>query len=277
MPRCHNCGRETMRTEDWSCQWCGYPIVSGSFKKIEKTYRQLKEERLRKPEEEPVPELEIEQEPVPEPEPEPETESEIEQIEISEPVSEEKPEKEEGPKEEREPEEEEEPMQEPGPESEIGQEIKPEKGVPDETEAVIEPEPEVEVEIEIEKEIEQEPAPVPESEPEPELESAAEELNVTELFKAYEAGDVAADERFANKILRITGVVSLIDVKNISDTHYIRLAASEGDLMQSVQCMFDKKHAPVLSQMERGQVVTVQGRYSGSMIAMRLVDCVLIV
>ena len=46
MAKCPNCGQETKRTEDWSCQWCGYPLLSGSYKKIKKTYRELKEERL---------------------------------------------------------------------------------------------------------------------------------------------------------------------------------------------------------------------------------------
>ncbi len=246
MSRCHNCGRETLRTEDWACQWCGYPLVSGSFGKIEKTYRQLKEERLRKPEEEPVPEPELE------------PEREIEQIESPEPESEEESEKEK------------EPIKEPEPESEIEQEIKPETGILDEAEA------EAVIEAEPEQEIEQEKEPVPVTEPKPELEPAEVELTVSKLFTAYENDDIAADERFADKTIRITGVVSLIDVKNISDTHYIRLTSSEGDLMQSVQCMFDKKHASVLCQLEKGQVVTVQGRYRGSVIAMRIVDCVLI-
>jgi len=244
MSRCHNCGRETLRTEDWACQWCGYPLVSGSFGKIEKTYRQLKEERLRKPEEEPAPE------------PEPGLEREIEQIEV--PESEEEPKKEE------------ESVQETEPESEIEQEIKPEEGVLDKAEA------KAGTELVSALEIEQETEPVPEPEPEPELKPAEMELTVSELFTAYEDDDIAASERFANKILRITGVVSLIDVKNISDTHYIRLTGSEGDLMQSVQCMFDKKYAYLLCQLEKGQVVTVQGRYNGSIIAMRMVDCFLI-
>ena len=242
MSRCHNCGRETLRTEDWACQWCGYPLVSGSFGKIEKTYRQLKEERLRKPEEGPAPE------------PEPGLDRVIEKIEVSE--SEEEPKKEE------------ESIQELEPESEIEQEIKPEEGVLDEAEAKAGTEPVSALEIE------QETEPVPE--PEPELKPAEMELTVSELFTAYENDDIAAGERFANKILRITGVVSLIDVKNISDTHYIRLTGSEGDLMQSVQCMFDKKYASLLCQLEKGQVVTVQGRYNGSIIAMRMVDCFLI-
>ena len=45
MARCPNCGRETRRTIDWCCQWCGYPLFSGSYKKIDKTYKELKDER----------------------------------------------------------------------------------------------------------------------------------------------------------------------------------------------------------------------------------------
>jgi len=238
MSRCHNCGRETLRTEDWACQWCGYPLISSSFGKIEKTYRQLEEERLRKAEEEPEPEREVEQ---------------IEVLETEE-----------------EPEKEEEPIQEPEPESEIEQEIKPEEGVLDEAAAKTGTEPVFVLEIE------QETEPVPEPEPEPELKPAEMELTVSEIFTAYETDDIAADERFVNKILRITGVVSLIDVKSISDTHYIRLTGSEGDLIQSVQCMFDKKYASLLCQLAKGQVVTVQGGYNGSIIAMRMVGCALI-
>lgn len=265
MSRCHNCGRETLRTEDWACQWCGYPLVSGSFRKIEKTYRQLKEERLGKPKEEPVPG------------PEPELEEGLESIEAAEREEEPEEEKQQEEREETvpEPEEciekEEETVTEPEPESVTEQEIKPETGVLAEAEVVVEAEDSAEIAVEIEKEKESAP------EPEPELEPIAEELNVTELFKAYEEDDIAADERFVDKILKITGVVSLIDAKNVSDTHYIRLAANEGDLMQSVQCMFAKKHASSLAQLEKGQVVTVQGRYNGSVIAMRMVDCVLVV
>jgi ribosomal protein L37E len=99
MARCPNCGRETLRTEDWACQWCGYPLLSRGYKKIDKTYRELQEERRdswgfpetelepeperqpeprpkRKPE--PEPELEAELEPEPEPEAEPELEVELE-------------------------------------------------------------------------------------------------------------------------------------------------------------------------------------------------------
>ena len=82
MAKCPNCGREAARTEDWSCQWCGYPLLSGAYQKIAKTYRELKEERLpqqpvvEEAEPEAAPVLEAEAEPVPEPEPEPVLETE---------------------------------------------------------------------------------------------------------------------------------------------------------------------------------------------------------
>jgi len=204
MPKCPNCGLETLRTEDWACQWCGYPLLSSAYKMIAKTYKQLKQERL--DEVEPIPESKLEPEPesIFESEPEPVLESQQEPI----------------------------------------------------------PEPEQEVE------------PMPESKLEPEL--VAMELTVEDLFSAYATDEVAADTEFANKLLRVTGAVAMIDIKEMLDTHYIRLARTERDLLQSVRCMFNKKHTPELQQLVIGQTVTVQGIYNGSIIGIRMMDCVLV-
>ena len=194
MPKCSNCDRETLRTEDWACQWCGYPLLSSAHKRIPKTYKQLKEERLHKPESMPGPEPEVEPESTLEPEVEPVPESQKESMPGSE----------------------------------------------------------------------------------PEVEPVAMELTVEELYLAYATDEVAADVKFANKLLRVTGVVAMIDVKDMLDTHYIRLTGAEINPLQSVRCMFDKRHAPVLNELEKGQTVTVQGKYRGSIIAIHMVDCVLV-
>ena len=110
----------------------------------------------------------------------------------------------------------------------------------------------------------------------PEPEPPDMELSVKELLAEYENDDVAPDEKFTNKILRVNGVVSMVDIKDMLDTHYIRLTDGSKNCLQSLQCMFDKKHAPALRELEKGQKATVQGRYNGSVIAMRIVDCVLI-
>jgi len=212
MLKCPNCGLETTRTEDWACQWCGYPLLSRSYERIPKTYKQLKEEGLFKPK--PMPKPEREPEPVPQPQPEPEPEPILE----SEPALE------------------------------------------SEREPILEPQ--------------REPELVPESELEPT--PVAMELTVEELFSAYEADGVAADAKFANKLLKVTGVVAMIDVKEMLDTHYIRLTGAERNLLQSVRCLFDKKHAEVLNRLTIGQTVTVQGKYDGSIIEIRMIDCVLV-
>ena len=41
MAACPNCGRKTYRTLDWVCQWCGYPLLSGGFPSVEKTYKEF--------------------------------------------------------------------------------------------------------------------------------------------------------------------------------------------------------------------------------------------
>ena len=43
MRKCPYCRQPAARTADWACPWCGYPLLSKSYKRIPKTYRQLKE------------------------------------------------------------------------------------------------------------------------------------------------------------------------------------------------------------------------------------------
>ena len=45
MQKCPNCGQTTTRTEDWACPWCGHPLLSRSYKKVAKTFRQIKKEK----------------------------------------------------------------------------------------------------------------------------------------------------------------------------------------------------------------------------------------
>jgi hypothetical protein len=291
MPKCPNCGLETLRTEDWACQWCGYPLISNSYKKIPKTYHQLKQESLHdsKPAPEPEPELEPETEVTPEakeesaPEPEPEVEPVPEPELEPEPETEATPEAKEEPAPEPEPEVEPvpEPELEPEPETEATPEAKEEPAPEPEPEVEPVPEPELEPEPETEAtpEAKEEPAPEPEPEvepvPEPELEPAM-ELTVDELLSAYVTDEAAADAKLANKLLRVTGVVATIDVKEMLDNHYIRLTTAERNLLRSVRCVFDKTQAPVLQKLAIGQTVTVQGIYRGSIIEIRMLDCVLV-
>ena len=100
-------------------------------------------------------------------------------------------------------------------------------------------------------------------------------LLAEELFAAYTTSEAAADERFGRKVLKLTGVVNRIEVKDYLDLDYINLTDTADNILEHVRCFFDKKHGPALSQLSIGDRVTVQGTYDGSMINMRLKDCVL--
>ena len=219
MRKCPYCGRATARTEDWACRWCGSPLLSKFYKKIPKTFKQLKEEELHKPESSVGGEAEASLPPNHTPLPPTNT-------------------------------------AEPKPIPEPKQVQEPEQ-VP-----------------------ESKPEPIPEpkqvQEPDPELLPTAKEATVEQLISAYTTDAAAADAEFVNKILKLTGVMTKIEVNDILDVHYIVLSCAEKEPLQSVRCIFSKSHGPELNRLIKQQAVTVQGKYDGSIIAMRMRDCVLI-
>lgn len=102
------------------------------------------------------------------------------------------------------------------------------------------------------------------------------EVTVEELLSNYEADVETADAKFRSKTLKIKGVVDRIEVKDNLDIYYITLTNAERNLLQAVRCVFDKKHGAELSQLTTGQTVMVQGKYDGSIVDIRMANCVLI-
>ena len=317
MARCPNCGRETKRTVDWCCQWCGYPLFSGSYKKIDKTYKELKDERtgtvsvdeepeiIDESEEETVTEEEYEEQveeeveeekpasrvravkkarPEPEPEPKkrkrrriirrrkPQPEPEVKEIEEYEDEEEEIEEEEE--------EEEEKPVKKPKPVKKGKAKSKPEPEVKPRKKRRPEPEPEPEIEEEDFEEEEVEEVPEIIKEPvkknivsgKPEL-----VLTVDKLISTYENEGPEADAKFSNKILRVTGIISRIDVREAQALFSLTLEAEKSSpLRQSVRCIFSREHGNELQQLVKSQTVTVQGKYDGSIINISMRDCFLV-
>ena len=307
MPNCPNCGQPTSRTRDWACQWCGYPLISKSYRPIPKTYRELKEERRLEgrlpveqeavtptvePESAPEPEIEpvakVEPEPVVEAEPEPAVEAEPEPVEpkpklrrrrkrvlkpkpepepeveavaqaAPEPMVEIEPEPVE-PKPERrrrrKPELESKPAPAPEPETELVAEVKPE------TVAEAEPEPT--------------PEPEPVAEPESELEPGLIEAGIEGLYSAFTADREAAEARYRNKMLRVTGLLYRTVINENLDVAYIILTSAKKYGEWKVSCTFDKTHEGELRQLTAEQMVTVQGSYDGYRVNVQMRDCILV-
>lgn len=105
--------------------------------------------------------------------------------------------------------------------------------------------------------------------------SAAIEVTVKELASIYETDEDTADARFGNKTLKLTGLVYRTEVKDTFDIRYIILS-DENNLLQNVRCMFDKAQEDDLNKLTTGQIVTVQGKFDGTMVQLRMIHCVLV-
>jgi hypothetical protein len=321
-----------MRTKDWACYLCGYPLASPVFKLVDKTYGQVRQERLYSKKMDAQEEQQIndsieteksiaeEMQDVPivtytdveeitlayretpvmtneSTEEQMSTQPATEQEEVCETVTSD---------EENKPAEIVEVYQE------VHEEIAVSAGPVEEPETITEitelnedtetvkEEPVADIEIEsIEKEefcVE----PIPET-PEPamseeqvqnETEPAVSEetvrseagtlapadidITIDELLAEYAADYTLATAKYVNRVLRLSGHAAAIDVKEVLAINYIRLTDASLNLTKSVQCMFDKKHAGILKGLEKGQQVTIQGKYTGSLIAMRMTDCIVV-
>jgi hypothetical protein len=352
MPKCSNCQRETQRTIDWACYLCGYPLTSKDYNKIDKTYKQIREDRLHKKNaysrdleeaveihsEENIKKggfqdipllnhriIDEEHDTVERKYREPEEavekhnerklefEREIQKIQSFNPQYKTQPTDdykqdiiEEGEETEIPPAFDEKSFQKETPlvkEESCFFETTPESPAIAETinyeEPLSKPLPESNPELveqgeQTETEIKNkitgtdstpetvntiESVPVEEQEviqSTPVLPPVDLELTIEVLLSEYASNYVEANTKFVNKIIKLTGIAAAIDIKEVLAVHYIRMTDSAMDVMQSVQCIFDKKYAEVLRGIQKGQTITVQGKYTGSLIAMRMADCVVV-
>lgn len=279
MSTCPNCGRQTLRTKDWACQWCGYPLVSKSYKPIDKTFKELQEERslalkstqpeyTPEPTDESVPQPETEKEPEVAPEPEAELEPLI--TPPPEPKEELPPEPEPKPKSKSKKKRESKTPPEPEPATQS------EKAPDSEPLITPPPEPKEELPPATEPEVEVEPETAPAAEVKLEdiqdgMEITADQINA--LFKSDKAG---AHEKFAEKTMVIKGKVEKVFVREHLEIRYIVLTGTQKRMTWSLRCTFDKESSSKLTRLKEGEEVTVRGKYDGYSKNIIFKDCVLV-
>jgi len=284
MPKCPNCGRETLRTEDWACQWCGHPLLSGAFKKIPKTYRELQEERgyklmpVLEDEPEPAPVAAVEVEPAAPPVPEPQPPAMLEPEPETAPATPAPPE----PVAEVEAEVKAESEVEPSPEPE-GEPVVEEKPIAEaepvavaEAEAETEPAPEPVTEIEPEVKVAPAAEPVAATALEPDAATGAISATVEGLNASFNSDKAGTNNKLLNKVLKVTGTVEKVFAKDHLDIFYIILAGAGGPSTWQVRCTFSREHSTYLSRLTDGQTVTVQGTYVGYERNIILKECSLV-
>lgn len=86
-------------------------------------------------------------------------------------------------------------------------------------------------------------------------------VSARQLFADYDANEVAADDKYKDKVLVVSGTISDIG-KDIVDTMYVTL---ETDGFMNVQCMFADEHKSQLASASKGQSVNIKGKCEGKM------------
>lgn len=99
-------------------------------------------------------------------------------------------------------------------------------------------------------------------------------ITAQELFKEYESNEVSADTKYKEKVVQVSGTVSDIG-KDILDNPYV-VVGSFGDLGLGVQCTFAESQNATISELKKGDAVSIKGTCNGSLMHVQLNSCVLI-
>jgi hypothetical protein len=288
MASCPNCGRRTLRTKDWVCQWCGYPLLGGGYKTIDKTYKELQEERNpvgkalepeilddmgAEPEQEPEPEPEPKPEPLwklrkppkptykPKATPEPETEPEPEPRPAPRPAAQYRPPTPPPPRPEIAP---------PRPRPELAAQSKPEPVLLPKAEPAPQPEPAPPHPESSAPSPRPEPVRPPEPEPKeepvavPSLDSIKEgtQLTIDQIDALFRADNISANAALKEKTLVIKGIVNKVFIRDHIDVRYLVLTGARR-VIWSARCSFEKESVGPMSRLSEGQAVALRAKYDG--------------
>ncbi len=96
-------------------------------------------------------------------------------------------------------------------------------------------------------------------------------VTAQELATEYEANELAADAKYKNKVIAVSG-----QVDSIQEMFGQKFVILRGKGLSSVQCFFKDEHASKLSKLKKGQQVAIQGTNEGKSINVTLQDCFLL-
>ena len=102
------------------------------------------------------------------------------------------------------------------------------------------------------------------TEPEIALESTTTiiEVRAPELLAAYRGNEIAADTKYKDQVVDITGEIKDFGV-GIFEKKYITMSDGEPFSLSDIQCFFSTENAEQLVNLKKGQTVTVGGKMDG--------------
>lgn len=95
-------------------------------------------------------------------------------------------------------------------------------------------------------------------------------VDAKKLNADYEANEVSADQQYKGKIVEVSGTIKDIG-KDILDDPYVSLES--GNVIFTVQCMFDKSDSNQLASLSKAQKINLRGKVSGKLGNVIIKDC----
>ena len=103
------------------------------------------------------------------------------------------------------------------------------------------------------------------------------QISSTQIYKDYDDNEVAADNKYKDKVVEVKG--KIIDIsKNFSDDIVIKLNGlinNEYEIV-GVGCTFSKSHNSEAASLSKGQIITIRGKCDGKLMGPDISGCSLV-
>jgi hypothetical protein len=103
--------------------------------------------------------------------------------------------------------------------------------------------------------------------------TSSNEITAEALFEEYQKDKIAADKKYKDQEVIVTGTVDAVKV-GPSGNPYVTMNTSS--LILRVQFLFDKKHESAVMKLRKGQKATIKGRGFGRIGNVMIKDCELL-
>lgn len=100
------------------------------------------------------------------------------------------------------------------------------------------------------------------------------EATAKNLVSAYSTNEIAANNKYGGKYVKITGIVDSIG-RDITDSIYITLSDGDDFSLERVQCFFSEKYSNEIATLTKGTEVVVYGTCDDYLVNVLVTDCVL--
>lgn len=97
-------------------------------------------------------------------------------------------------------------------------------------------------------------------------------VSASQILKAYENNKLKAEQTYAGKRIRVSGVVGSIG-SDIMDQPYVTLGTGASFEVTQLQCMFSKEQAGQLANLDKGQSLTLEGTVDAYVMNVMVKDC----